>query len=325
MPDVLNSSDLIRIIEIQNEIARASLDFEGVIRLVVRRAAEVTGAAGGVVEIVEGSEMVYRAVSGTAEGSLGLRLRRETSLSGLCVLRGIPLRCDDAETDPRVDREACRRVGVTSMICVPLVHAGTAVGALKVISPEREAFGDVDLVLLGLMSEIVASSMSHAEAFERHRHDGSHDPLTGLPNRRAFDEAAREERSRALRSHAPLSLVLFDLDRFKEINDRFGHPAGDIALRRFSEILEGTKRLPDRAFRLGGDEFALLLPSTGPDEARAAIERLRDAVAAAELGEGLIGVSAGAADAAGLEPEEAYARADAALLADKTLRKAAAG
>jgi GAF domain-containing protein len=217
--------------------------------------------------------MAYRAVSGTAEGSLGLRLRRDTSLSGLCVLRSIPLRCDDAETDPRVDREACRRVGVPSTICVPLVHAGTAVGALKVISPQREAFGDVDLVLLGLMSEIVAFSMSHAEAFERHRHDGSHDSLTGLPNRRAFDEAVREERSRALRSHTPLSLVLFDLDRFKEINDRFGHPAGDVVLRRFSEILE----------------------------------RLRDAVAGAELGDGLIGVSAGSVDAAVIRPRGRHA------------------
>ena len=114
-----------------------------------------TDADGGVVELVEGDEMVAGAVSGAAAGSLGVRLSRAASLSGLCVRQGVPLMSEDTETDPRVDREACRRLGVRSMIAVPLIHRGYAVGVLKVVSSQDSHFKDSDQTILELMGGFI--------------------------------------------------------------------------------------------------------------------------------------------------------------------------
>jgi diguanylate cyclase (GGDEF)-like protein/putative nucleotidyltransferase with HDIG domain len=104
------------------------------------------------------------------------------------------------------------------------------------------------------------------------------DPLTGLLNRRGLQELMEVETERALRSARPLSIVVGDLDHFKHLNDRFGHAAGDLALRRFGEIAASASRRIDAVARIGGEEFALLLPDTEQHAAYLLAERLRRAV-----------------------------------------------
>ncbi len=104
------------------------------------------------------------------------------------------------------------------------------------------------------------------------------DLVTGLPNRRAFDDAFAREMERADRSGESLSLVLADLDHFKKVNDSLGHQAGDELLRRLAGVLEAARRRTEPAMRLGGDEFALLLPNTEESGAHLFAERVRMAV-----------------------------------------------
>lgn len=104
------------------------------------------------------------------------------------------------------------------------------------------------------------------------------DALTDLYNRRAYDEMVEVEIARADRSGRPLALVLGDLDHFKRVNDRFGHPTGDAVLRRVAAQLVKTERLTDVAARLGGEEFALLLPDTDCESAFLVAERMRSAI-----------------------------------------------
>ena len=132
----LSPDRLLGVVELQNEIAATALDLDQVMALVAERSQALIGAAAAVVEIAEGDEMVYRVASGTAEPFLGLRLRIDASLSGLCVRRGEVLHCRDATHDPRVDLDVCRRVGAMSMLCVPLRHGDRVVGVLKVYDPE---------------------------------------------------------------------------------------------------------------------------------------------------------------------------------------------
>src|SRR5689334_4761950 len=148
MRQALSGERLRAIIATQNEIAASVLDLDAVMALVVRRASEITGASAGVIEMLEGAEMVYVVASGTAEPYLGRRLRAATSLSGMCVELGEVLHCEDADTDDRVDAEACRRVGARSLLCVPLHHAGGVVGVLKVYDPRAHAFDDGDVETL---------------------------------------------------------------------------------------------------------------------------------------------------------------------------------
>jgi len=105
-----------------------------------------------------------------------------------------------------------------------------------------------------------------------------HDPLTGLANRRLFDEIVVRELARSNRRGAPIALVLMDLDDFKQVNDSAGHAAGDVVLRAVAETIEGRVRSSDLAVRLGGDEFAVVLPDCGPTDARRLAEDLRTQV-----------------------------------------------
>lgn len=104
------------------------------------------------------------------------------------------------------------------------------------------------------------------------------DALTGLQNRRSFFDAAAAEVARARRYGDPLSLVSINLDRFKLVNDKYGHAAGDVALVRFAEICRRHVREVDLLARIGGEEFALLLPATSQDNAARLAERIRQAV-----------------------------------------------
>ena len=153
------------IIATQCQLAAAELDLEAFMKLVVYRMDTLTKASSSIVELVEGDEMVYRAASGVAAGHIGLRLNRATSISGLCVETGVVLRCDDTENDPRVDRAACERIGIRSLIVAPLLHDGKAIGVLKSMAVAPYAFGARDMQTLQLMAGLVGSAIAHQIAF----------------------------------------------------------------------------------------------------------------------------------------------------------------
>jgi diguanylate cyclase (GGDEF)-like protein len=112
----------------------------------------------------------------------------------------------------------------------------------------------------------------------------STDALTGLPNRRHFQEVLDAEMARVQRYGGSFSLALLDLDEFKSFNDRFGHPAGDAVLCELAKVLRQHMRASDRVARLGGEEFAVILVGTGKEAARFVVERLRSAIAELDLG-----------------------------------------
>ncbi len=308
------------VVETQSEIASSRLDLDEVMRRVVERAREITDAAAAVVEIAEGDELVYRAASGTATEFLGLRMEAAQSLSGLCIDTGQLLRCDDASTDPRVNAEVCLLLGAVSMICVPLQHPdGGTVGVLKLYASQREAFDAADEEMLGLLSGVIAAHLTNATQFAAVRDDSRRDALTGLGNKRAYDEALIREAGRAARYGSLLSLALFDVDGLQSVNDRYGHPRGDAVLAEVGRILAGG-RSGDQAFRVGADEFALVLVETGLSRAELVGGRMVDAVAGSVQIAGQATISMGLAEASSLDPRALHAEADAALHRSKQAR-----
>ena len=303
------------IIKTQSEIAASDLDMNQVMHLVARRAQEITGATSAVIELPEGDEMVYAVTSGEATPYLGIRMDRRSTLSGLALDRDQVLYCEDTEIDPRVDRRASRRVNLRSMICVPLKHQANAVGVLKVYSPNPRHFGPADVETLNLLSEAISAHLAHAELFEVAAKEGRTDALTGLFNRRAYEERRVVEAARSARYGHPLALGLFDLDGFKSVNDRYGHPAGDEVLQGVAEVI-GSSRLTDDAFRIGGDEFAVLMPQTTLDGGKIAAKRLAQALAGAQLGDGTVTASYGVAATVG-DALSLHDAADRSLLAAK--------
>ncbi len=154
------------IISTQRDIATAALDLNHVLNLIAARAEQLTQASGAVVELAEGPELVYRAASGRAAPFVGLRTLIAASLSGECVRTGQLLRCDDAERDPRVSLDECRRVGARSLIVVPLRYQGHVVGVLQVLSAELYAFDQSDVQTLELMAGLIGAALSHTAEFE---------------------------------------------------------------------------------------------------------------------------------------------------------------
>jgi len=151
------------------------------------------------------------------------------------------------------------------------------------------------------------------------------DPLTGLANRRAGEDRLGAEMARSRRYGHPITLMAFDLNNFKQINDRYGHAAGDLVLREFAQKLGATVRVSDLAIRLGGDEFLALLPECRIEQASLLLNRLRPievtfqgAQIPVEFSAGCVGFEIGDT------PEQLLERADQLLYADKRERKARA-
>lgn len=268
---------LLEVIAIQTEVARLGLDLGGVMNLVVHRTRGLVAADGAAIELAEGHELVYRATAGMAAESLGLRLRREASLSGLCIAEGRALHCDDALADPRADRAACEKLGLRSLVVVPLRHQDETVGVLKAMSRGIGCFDRRDVELLGLLSDLVGAAMYHATRLAPGElfHKATHDGLTNLPNRSLFLDRLRSSLSQAARDGLPLAVLMLDMNGLKPINDHHGHRAGDAALMEFSRRLTAGVRQSDTAARLGGDEFAVLLrPLTAEGGLEATLSRL---------------------------------------------------
>ena len=157
---------LLAIVATQYEIATAGHNFIDVMKLIAERTQKLTGAKGAAVELIECDELVYRVGTGIASRHVGLRLAIASSLSGQCMRLNETIRCDDTESDPRVNREACRKIGLRSMVVVPLYHNGAAVGVLKVLSTRPRAFSERDARALRLVAGLIGAAMSNAAEFE---------------------------------------------------------------------------------------------------------------------------------------------------------------
>lgn len=277
-----SKEQLLDIIAIQAEIARLGLDLTATMALVVERTLRLIEADGAAIELADGEEMVYRAGAGIAASQLGLRLKAGESLSGLCVRSGEILHCRDSESDPRVDRDACRAVGLRSMIVVPLRHEGETVGVLKAMSRQPDRFSDIDVRALRLLSEVVGAVMYFAA---KHNVDelfykATHDAMTGLANRAFYIERLRNTLALHRRDKRPASVLMIDMDGLKHLNDSYGHRVGDAAIMEVARRLTACARESDTVARLGGDEFGMIFsPVDLPEGGEMLMHRIEDEIA----------------------------------------------
>ncbi len=168
--------------------------------------------------------------------------------------------------------------GIRSVLYLPLVSAGSSIGALIVASRQPRAYSRRRIEFLEHLASEMTTPMENSRLYVRTREKTRVDELTGLFNRRYFDERLNEEVGFHTQHGHPFSLLMIDLDHFKMFNDIYGHRAGDELLRQAAGLIASSIRGNDQAFRYGGDEFAILLPGTDINPAGAVADRVRQQI-----------------------------------------------
>ncbi len=165
---------------------------------------------------------------------------------------------------------------IRSLAIIPITLNGRNIGSLNCGDTSDTRFHPgMDTVLLERLAIKVSLCLANVTAHEKLRSAAARDPLTGLLNRRVMDSVLKREFNRAERYSTPLSLIFFDLDDFKNINDRYGHDTGDMLLKYFGDHLVKASRENDVVTRFAGDEFVVILPSTNSKDALKLAERLK--------------------------------------------------
>jgi diguanylate cyclase (GGDEF)-like protein len=270
-----------------NEIAKAltsTLEVGEVLQLVMQKVSALLKPRNWSLLLFDekSGQLYFEIVVGEgAERLHGMRIPPGEGIAGAVYSTGEPRLVHDVGNDPTYARrfEAVSGFATRSVIAVPLKARGRTLGVMELVTgADQPNFTPEDMQAALGMSDYVAIAIDNARNFQRVQDLTLTDEHTGLFNARHLRALLDVEVARSLRFHHPLSLIFLDLDRFKSVNDTYGHLVGSALLKEVGQRLLGCVRQVDSVFRFGGDEFALLLIETGVEGAQVIGERLCAAI-----------------------------------------------
>ena len=249
----------------------SQLELDKALNIVLKKAMELTKTKAGSIALFTPKEgtMRIRAQKGFPKGALA-NLEWKVRKGGLThrILKGKSITVINNTTRrPFSTTTLTIPDGIKSLICVPLIHDNEAVGILYVDDYVPRKFSPTHLQSLEILASFASISIHHARTHSRVKRQAITDSLTGLFNRRYFEDILSRELHRAKRHKRELSIALVDVNDFKKYNDVFGHQAGDEALATLGEAIRKSVRSTDIAARYGGDEIVIILPETPLDQA----------------------------------------------------------
>jgi diguanylate cyclase (GGDEF)-like protein len=216
-------------------------------------------------------DIEIKAEAGTTSQTLGRRIPVGSGVLGKVARTGVSALVQNAAPGQLAGVLPESR----AVLCLPISYGESLLGVLNVESRDENAFAPQDVLILNTLADLLATALHNSFVFQRLQQQSITDGLTGIKTRRFFWEALSSEWKRASRSGRPFSVVLIDLDKFKEVNDSLGHLEGDLVLARVGRLLEQKCRQSNVVARYGGDEFIILMPETGIEQAQVLAERLR--------------------------------------------------
>src|SRR5262249_31255015 len=226
-------------------------------------------------------ELVIQAEGGARRGMLGSRVALGVGLAGQVARTGhMAAFTTAAAGDPGLKPML---PDSTAAIALPIFYAEQLHGVLYVESSKLTDFSEEEVLLLRTLADLIAGAYHNALSFQKAQEQAITDGLTGVKTHRFFMESLSAEWKRSRRAGRAFALVLMDLDRFKFVNDFYGHLEGDLVLQRVGHILEANCRRSDVVARYGGDEFVMLMPETNMEHARQLATKLRGWVSADPL------------------------------------------
>lgn len=288
----------------------SELNLDEVLGRITAHAHSSVGGAEFALLVREEGRMQCRSSSDPLSGRVG-PLERWASQLGAVPVETITV--DDlGAVDELAPLAAHRSDPLRSMCAAPLEVRGQTLGVLIALFPSARGVLPRDIVQLESYATQAAIALNNARLYEAQQELATRDPLTGLLNHRQFHEVIEAEIARVKRSGGRLGVAMFDLDRFKAVNDHYGHARGDAVLRGVAEKLSNSARASDSAFRVGGDEFAMILPEATLEQARLVAARAAAAVAGSDAETSLSWGVASWPDSA-VSKDELIVSADAAM------------
>ncbi|HZX94808.1 MAG TPA: sensor domain-containing diguanylate cyclase [Myxococcales bacterium] len=266
-----------------NEIGKAltaSLDIGEVMHVILAKVSELLKPRNWSLLLKDPatSELYFHAAVGAGSDTLlGMRIKPGEGIAGWVAQHNQPLLVNDVHADPRFASrfDQASRFHTQSILCVPLAFKERTLGVIELVNGEGDGgFSEEDLKILGTVAEFSAIAIENARNFHKVQELTVLDDHTGLFNSRHLRRSLESEVVRATRFGHPVSLIFFDLDHFKRVNDTHGHQAGSQVLHEVGSLLLKTLRSTDVPVRYGGDEFVILMPETSKDQAVAAARRI---------------------------------------------------
>ncbi len=225
-------------------------------------------------------ELTFKiAVGERADKLVGVKIPRGTGIVGWIAENGKSLIIEDVSKDERFIGNVDNITGFSteSIIGVPLKVNGKVFGVVELINKlNGECFSAYELKLLQTIADFAAVALEKFYYLKAIKKVASMDSLTEVFNRRSFDKILIKEIERCKRYNHPLAVLMIDIDYFKQVNDKYGHPAGDIVLKKTAELLTKNSRMTDSVYRYGGDEFVVLMPDTSVEDAEIVRERIKN-------------------------------------------------
>lgn len=270
--------------KLAERITFASTDQE-LIGAAIQAIRQLTSVQSGDIQLANPSQDRLIRAGGWGEGDVGVG--REVAVARLDRCPGIRRAAAVVLTD--LDdavglRCPANPVGHGATACVPMVALGYVQGVIHLALPEGSGVETDEIVrVVSSVAERITTALANTRLVQALEDLAMTDPLTGLHNARFFDPFLDQQLAASERDSRPLGLIMLDIDHFKLFNDRYGHPAGDEALRAFSRAVQAVVRTSDVIARYGGEEFIVALPGAGRDEANRVAEKLRAAIEAATI------------------------------------------
>lgn len=308
-------------------VVSSSLDMETTVQRILEQTQRIIPYDTATVQLLENDQL--RVIGGfgfdniAAVMALRFPYPEKGSLSTEAIETGSPVHTADVAVDFPAFVQPESSNPIHSWIGIPLKRHGNVIGLFAADSRRRDAYDESHLALAATIADHIAIALENAQLHDQTFQLAMVDGLTGTGSRHRFRIEGRMLYETARRHRRTISALMIDIDRFKQVNDRFGHKTGDVVLQRIAAAGEQELRASDLIARYGGEEFVVLLPETAAEEAWAVAERIRKRVQRIEHPEldGSVTVSIGIAcdkPAAGQGLDTLVNRADQALYDAKT-------
>lgn len=272
-------NDLLTLKTIQDvsKLITSSLDLEIISQTVVKSLKESFGYTHVSIYFLEGEYLHLAAEMGYP---------KEMVINKIHISQGVSGRAYRTRTIQFIEDVSREKIflkadyNITSEICIPLLKEDIVLGMLNVESRNSNKLSQRDINLLATIAGPIAIAVDNARLHAEIKRMATTDAVTGLSNRHVFEQALHAELERAERNHSPMSLIIFDIDFFKQYNDIWGHPAGDARLKAVANIIKLNLRKYDIAARYGGDEFAIILANCDQQSAMTFAQRIQQGTVA---------------------------------------------